>query len=423
MRGIVLVAGAVLWGLAAPGNGAAQQPKDPRVDSLASELRRLQARLDSVLRVTAQRQGPPAVAVTPSDTGAAQDELAALRAAAAAAAGGDTSRADTVALAQLAGKPRNLSQLNPELSVTADIRAYNRESGNDSFDPREFEFSFQSAVDPYSYTKIFVSVDGGEVEIEEGYIYRAGLPGRVRADIGKFRQPLGELNRWHLHAVPETEYPLALTTYTGEDGLGGTGVSLYWVAPITGALGTHEVYAQVARVAEDVWLAGSGRPSLLLHLNNFWQITPATYLQIGGTGLYGTNPDSGLRATLGGLDVRWTWRPPARALYREWTIRSELYAVKRERAGSGETRYGGYVGTTYKFDRRWSAAVRYDYVEAAEGPLTVTRQLVPTLTFLQSEFMRLRLQYQYAWSTITSPSHELSLQVLWAIGPHRDEIF
>lgn len=413
MRGIVLAAGAALWGLAAPGRGAAQQPKDPRVDSLMAEVRALRARLDSLAR--------PAAA--PADTAAQRDELAALRAAAAAAVGGDTGRADTIAVAQLAGKPRNLSQLNPELSVTADIRAYTRQSGNDSFDPREFEFSFQSAVDPYSYTRIFVSVDGGEVEIEEGYIYRAGLPGRLRADVGKFRQQLGEINRWHLHAVPETEYPLALTTYTGGDGLAGTGVSLYWVAPITGALGTHEVYAQVAQVAEDVWLAGSGRPSLLLHLNNFWQISPATYLQIGGTGLYGTNPDSGLRARLGGLDVRWTWRPPARALYREWTIRGELYAVKRERAGSGETRYGGYVGTTYKFDRRWSAAVRYDYVEAPEGPLTVTRQLVPTLTFLQSEFMRLRLQYQYAWSTTTSPTHELSLQVLWAIGPHRDEIF
>ena len=397
----------------------AQQPTQRQVDSLAAVVHALRARLDSALVSLSRRP-----AATPKDS-APTDDLAALRAAAAAAAGGDPGRADTVTAAQLAGKPRNLNQLNPELSVTADIRGRTRQSGSqgDSFEPREFEFSFQSAVDPYSYTKIFVSLEGGEVAIEEGYIYRTGLPGRLRVDLGKFRQQLGEVNRWHLHAVPETEYPLALTTYTGEDGLAGTGVSLYWVAPLTGALGTHEVYAQVTRVAEDVWLAGTGRPSLLLHLNNFWQLTPATYLQIGGTGLYGTNPDSGLRARLGGLDVRWTWRPPARALYREWTIRGELYAVERERAGSGETRYGGYVGTAYKFDRRWSAGVRYDYVEAPEGPLTVTRQLVPTLTFLQSEFMRLRLQYRYARSTTTSPTHEFSVQALWAIGPHRDEIF
>jgi len=413
-------------------------PTQRQVDSLAMELRRLQARFDSVLIVLARLQaagparGDTGLAAARADSAAAQDELATLRAAAAAAAGqadtADTAgaaRADSARIRELGGRPRNLSQLNPELSVTADIRAYTRQAGSrtDSFDPREFEFSFQSAVDPYSYTKIFVSVEGGEVAIEEGYIYRTGLPGRLRVDFGKFRQQLGEVNRWHLHAVPETEYPLALTTYTGEDGLAGTGVSLYWAAPLTGALGTHEVYAQATRVAEDVWLAGSGRPSVLLHLNNFWQISPATYLQIGGTGLYGTNPDSGLRVRLGGLDVRWTWRPPARALYREWTIRSELFIVHRERGGSGKTRYGGYVGTSYKFNRRWSAGARYDYVEAPEGPLTVTRQLVPVITFLQSEFMRLRLQYRYARSTTTSPTHELSVQALWAIGPHRDEIF
>jgi len=410
---------------------AAQQPVQRQVDSLAAELRILRARLDSLRSELARLAGRPAAArdTAPAAPG---DDLAALRAAAAAAVGqtdttgpADAARADSARIRELGGRPRNLSQLNPELSVTADIRGRTRQSGSqgDSFEPREFEFSFQSAVDPYSYTKIFVSVEGGEVAIEEGYLYRTGLPGRLRVDLGKFRQQLGEVNRWHLHAVPETEYPLALTAYTGEDGLAGTGVSLYWVAPLTGALGTHEVYAQVTRVAEDIWLPGSGRPSLLLHLNNFWQLTPATYLQIGTTGLYGTNPDSSLKARLGGLDVRWTWRPPARALYREWTVRGELYAVQRKRAGAGETRYGGYVGTAYKFDRRWSAGVRYDYVEAAEGPLAVTRQLVPTLTFLQSEFMRLRLQYRYARSTITSPTHELSLQALWAIGPHRDEIF
>ncbi len=412
-----------------PARAAAQQPVQRQVDSLAAAIRTLKAQLDSLRAALART---PGAAPAAKDTAAVTDELAALRAAAAAAAGqtdsagpADAARADSARISELGGQPRNLSQLNPELSVTADIRGYTRQSGsrNDSFDPREFEFSFQSAVDPYSYTKIFVSLEGGEVAIEEGYIYRTGLPGRLRVDLGKFRQQLGEVNRWHLHAVPETEYPLALATYTGEDGLAGTGVSLYWVAPLTGALGTHEVYAQVTRVADDVWLAGSGRPSLLLHLNNFWQLTAATYLQIGGTGLYGTNPDSGLRARMGGLDVRWTWRPPARALYREWTIRGEMYAVERERAGSGETRYGAYVGTSYKFNRRWSAGFRYDYVEAGEGPLTVTRQLVPTLTFLQSEFMRLRLQYRYARSTTTNPTHEFSVQALWAIGPHRDEIF
>ena len=39
-----------------------------------------------------------------------------------------------------------------------------------------------------------------------------------------------------LKAVPETEYPLALRTYLGDDGLTGAGISLYRAF---GGLGTH----------------------------------------------------------------------------------------------------------------------------------------------------------------------------------------
>ena len=131
-----------------------------------------------------------------------------------------------------------------------------------------------------------------------------------------------------------------------------------------GGLGVHELTAQVTRSASDQELfGGSGRPTYLAHLNNFWQLTNSTYMQLGATGLYGTNPDSSLRTKLGGLDVRLTWRPPARALYREWTLRGELYALRKELAGSGATRLGAYVSTTYKLNQRWIAGIRYDYVE------------------------------------------------------------
>src|SRR5213080_2539348 len=118
----------------------------------------------------------------------------------------------------------------------------------ENFDPREFEVGFQSPLDPYSSTKIFLSFENGNVSIEEGYAYWTGLPGHIRFDIGKFRQQFGEVNRWHLHALPETEYPLALRTYLGDDGLAGAGISLYRAF---GGLGTHEVTAQVTRSETD----------------------------------------------------------------------------------------------------------------------------------------------------------------------------
>jgi hypothetical protein len=388
------------------------------VDSLAAEVRALKARLDSLRAQVGRAPGP---ARAQRDTSGA-DELAALRAAAAAAT--DTARlnADTAQPTRFIGRERNQAQLNPEISATGDVRAggYTEGVQRENFDPREFEVGFQSALDPYSHTKIFVALENGSVSVEEGYAYWTGLPGRIRFDIGKFRQQFGEVNRWHLHALPETEYPLALRTLLGEDGLAGTGISLYRAF---GGLGTHEVTAQVTRSESDGELfGGGGRPTYLVRLLNFWQLTRSTYMQVGGTGLYGTEPDSSLRTKVGGIDFRLTWRPPAEALYREWTLRGELYALRREYAGVGTTRLGWYAGTTYKLGQRWIAGAHYDY---AEDPLfgVVTRQVVPSLTLWQSEWVELRAQYTWAKTAGLDATNQFALQAVWAIGPHKHETY
>jgi len=404
--------------IAAP--AAAQQPTQRQVDSLAAQLRALRARLDSIVASLSQRQ-PPAQAAPPPGGG---DDLAALRAAAAAARGDSSQRADRADTVptQFVGRERNQAQLNPEIGVTGDVRAYSTTSGvqRDNFVPREFEIGFQSALDPYSHTKIFVSIEDGVASLEEGYAYWTGMPGRIRLDVGRFRQQFGELNRWHLHAVPETEYPLVLTSYLGEDGLAGTGLSVYRAF---GGLGTHELTAQVTRSASDDELfGGGGRPTYLVHLLNFWQLGRSAYMQIGGTGLYGTNPDSALRTRVGGLEFRLTWRPPLRAMYREWTLRGELLAFQKEVAGAGPTRIGGYVSSTYKLNQRFIAGVRYDYVESPEIG-EITRQVIPSLTMWQSEWVFLRAQYQWQRVASATATHQIALQAVWAIGPHKHETY
>ena len=228
-----------------------------------------------------------------------------------------------------------------------------------------------------------------------------------------------------------SDLPLAITSYLGPDGLGGTGLSLYRAF---GGLGTHELTVQVTKSESDAGLfGGSGRPSYLAHLLNFWQLTRSTYLQVGGSALYGTDPGSALRTAVGGLDVRLTWRPPAQALYREWTLRGELLALRKQFGGLGPTRVGGYVSSTYKLGQRWIVGVRYDYVEAPDSvtqqtftPLragTITRQIIPTLTLWESEWVFLRAQYQWQKIANASATNQLALQAVWAIGPHKHETY
>lgn len=399
--------------LAIAGTAAAQQPTQRQVDSLAAQVRALKARLDSLQAAVSGLAPASTTTPAPADTG-----LAALRAAADAAAGADTTR-DTTTVKQFEGRERNQAQLNPEIGATGDVRGY-AQSGGNNFDPREFEISFQSALDPYSHTKIILSFENDQVSVEEGYAYWTGLPGRIRADIGLFRQQFGELNRWHLHALPETEYPLVLRSFFGDDGLSGTGISLYRAF---GGLGTHELTGQVTLSRSgDALFAGGDHPSYLLHLLNFWQLSPATYMQIGLSGLYGSNPDSSLNTAVGGLEFRLSWRPPARALYRDWTLRGELLALRKDYGDVTTTRWGGYVSTTYKLDQRWILGARWDYVE---DPFTglITQAIVPSLTLWQSEWVFLRAQYTWLKPTGLEATNQLALQAVWAIGPHKHETY
>jgi hypothetical protein len=400
----------------------AQQPTRRQVDSLGAELRALRLRLDSLRAAIAARAGAPIVAA-PTPAAAADTSLASLRAAAAAAVGRDTIQtADTSSARRFIGRERNQAQLNPEIGATGDVRAYATTRGvqQNNFVPREFEVGFQSALDPYSHTKIFLSFEEGGISVEEGYAYWIGLPGHIRFDIGKYRQQFGELNRWHLHAVPETEYPLVLTSYLGEDGLAGTGISLYRAF---GGFGTHELTLQVTKSeSDDELFGGSGRPSYLAHLLNFWQLNRSIYVQLGASGLYGTNPGSALRTSVGGLDFRLTWRPPSEGLYREWTVRGEVLALRKQVAGAGPTRVGGYVGTTYKLGQRWIVGVRYDNVADTATGLK-TQQIIPTLTLWESEWVFLRAQWQWQKIEGLNSTNQLALQAVWAIGPHKHETY
>jgi hypothetical protein len=404
---------------AAPAARAQQpSPAQRQIDSLHVQLRALRGRLDSLL---ARFDSLARARTARADT--VTDELAALRAGAAAAARGgrDTAAIAPPATQPAVGRERNLNQLNPEISVTGDLRAYAYPEGPqaENFALQEIEVAFQAALDPYSHTKIFAALEEGAIDVEEAYFYYTALPGRLRLDLGRFRQQLGELNRWHLHAVPEIDYPLALTTYTGEEGLVGTGVSLYWGGSL---LGTQELWLQGVLGDNATLFDGGDRPAVLGHLNNFWNLSRSSYFQIGLSGAYGEHPDSSLKTTLGGVDARFTWRPPERAKYREWTVRAEVYGVSKQRAGIGDTRWGWYAGTQYKLGSRWWTGVRYDYVEPPEGPFGTVQQVIPSLTFWQSEWVRLHGEYRWRREAGISTG-QVALQAVWSIGPHKHETY
>jgi hypothetical protein len=396
---------------------------DAKTDSLAAEVNRLNVRVEAIRSAKCA----PGAAPEPADT---SGDLAAIRRAAAEAAGrppeagdttGATPRLETPAPT---GGPRSASLLNPEISATGDIRLLAEEDvrGNNA-EAHEFEFAFQSALDPYSTAKIFLAASEEGVEIEEGYLYYTGLPGNLRLDLGKYRQQVGDLNRWHAHALPETEYPLVYQRYFGDEGLAGVGLSLYTTLPLSVAGATHEVWFQGTAAESDPLLAGSGQLLFLGRLQNFRQLNRSTYAQLGFSGMGGSNHEADLQSRVMGADFRVTYRPPNEATRREITFRSEGYQFRATELGATTNRYGAFVGLNARTSRRWIFGARYDYVEAPRGVPDTEWRITPNVTWWQSEFVYLRLEGEHRDSDLEGSRNKLTFQAVFAMGPHKHETY
>ncbi len=411
------------------------QERGQPADTLRAEIERLKARLDSLEQVLARltRGG--------RDTTAVADELAALREAARRAAGEGAAKADTTAGQE--SRTRNLQMLNPEISVTGDfVGSFAAPAGAENERraiPREFEFSFQSALDPYTRTKIFVTreeeleiagtveddaaveEEHGGFEIEEGFLYWVGLPGALGLKAGKFRQEIGLYNRWHTHALFEVDRPLAAVAFLGDDGLIQTGLSL---ALPTLSLGpaTQTLAVEVTQATNEALFAGGNDLSLLGRLQSFWDVGGGSYLQLGAAGVWGENDDMLLDSRVLGTDLAFRWVPRGGARLRELLVKSEWYFARQEIDGAVETGHGGYGQVNYRTGPRWVLGVRADYLDGYGAEPSIV-QLVPSVSWWQSEWVRIRLQYNFVKPRGLEASHTALLQVVWAMGPHKHETY
>ncbi len=422
--------GAVIVG---PGELTAQQREQQRADSLENEVRLLKARVDSLERML-QR-----LIREQRDTSAVADELAALRAAAREAAG-EAALAAPDTTAQHGSRTRNLQILNPEISVTGDIvgnyTGPSDAADNVSATPREFEFSFQAALDPYTRTKVFITREedfeiagfpeqGGEepaggFEIEEGYMYWVGLPGGLGVKLGKFRQEIGLYNRWHTHALLEVERPLAALVFLGEDGLIQTGGAVTLPA-FTFGPATQTLLFEVTRGNNEALFDDGNQISYLGRIQSFWDFGAST-LQLGATGVYGQNDDVSLDSKLLGVEASYRWTPPGKALYRDLQLKGEWYFVEKSFGAVDQTGSGGYFQANVRASRRWILGTRTDFLNPFGAEPEIV-QLAPSITWWQSEWVRLRLQYNYLKPKGLGGNHTVLFQTVWAFGPHKHETY
>jgi hypothetical protein len=327
------------------------------------------------------------------------------------------------------GQARTLNRLNPEISVTGDtsltLSDHSGDPETNQFQIPEFELAFQSPLDPFSLAKAFVVEEEGHFGVEEAYIDWTNLPGGLGFKFGAFRNDFGKLNRWHQHALPQSNRALVSRAFFGEDGLSGIGASLSWLPrPYFGDY--NELWLQVTNDQNDVSFSGRGfdTPVVTFHETNYWDLTNATYFEVGLSASTGVNDPLGqYRSVVVGTDWNLVWSPPAQALYKGLELRGELLWQKREGPEGTRDSLGTYTFATYKLNRRWFLGLRGDWTELPLEPGSSVWGVTPYFDWWQSEFVRIRGQYSYSSRMFDSPEkdNQVFFQVTWSMGPHKHE--
>lgn len=367
-----------------------------------------------------------------------------LRAAEAAAS---TESEEKLVLKTFQGGERALQALNPELSVTGDVnwqaviqdgKSYS-DGARTGFVFRGIGLHVQSNLDPFSFMKAAISFDSAGAHFGEAYITWTNVARGLSITLGKFRQQLGVINRWHKHGLDQYDFPVMLTEPFGGGGLNQTGLSIDYLLPRLWA-DEQAITIQVTNSMNHKAFSGDyfSIPSGLLRVRSYWDIDRDTYIDLGLTGMLGPNnargmTDEGTGAVVdetwrltafGGADLTLNWEPVNKAKYHSVTWRTEfLYGYKQRPGGQDIHWMGAYSYLQGKVWRNWIVGARGELAEpfAWSKDVHYLWQFSPYVTWWQSPWVRTHLEYQLMDGDIRPMEHRVILQAVFAAGPHKHE--
>jgi hypothetical protein len=346
------------------------------------------------------------------------------------------------------------------------------------FTVQNTELSLSGAVDPYltgeAHIVFFLDPVSGEteVELEEVFMTTTSLPYGLQLEAGHFFTEFGRINPQHPHQWHWQDQPVVNTRLFGPDGMRGPGFRLAWLMPLSWFSELHvgmqnangETMASFLASEEffeerpigdrpfvDREVKSSKDMVYLARLDNAWDITDDTTMKIGLSGLYGPNATGTEAETrIYGADLVVKWRP--RQTERGWPfliLESEIMKRDYEAAAFFDdsdplnvidlqketlTDWGFYAQLLYGFKPGWAAGLRYDYAtgssESVGGrdtdPFRDDRKRVsPLLSWMPSEFSRIRLQYNYdrADHLADKDAHSVWLGYEFIYGAHAAHAF
>lgn len=311
--------------------------------------------------------------------------------------------------------------------------------GNNGIFLREIELGLESALDPFTRGKTFISFSQEGFSLEEAYMEILNLPLNMNLRLGIFNPEFGPLNRYHDHALPQFDRPRALVNYFGNGNFGGPGAAASFMLPrLLGADASSLEIAGIHGEAPETF--ASGKPWMLQgvgHFKNYYDISENAFFEFSLNSIIGKNPFSLTHnetywSTVNSLGLSFKWIPGGRSKYRTFNWKSEIFYATSQLPGEAIISKSFYSTIQNKLSARWWISGRIGYSEPLISGGQYEWDYTVACDFWQSEFVFFRLQYQYNNRNILIPGpeitaipsdHSLILQVCWAMGPHRHEAY
>lgn len=406
---------------------AAQEP--PAATNTGERLRTLEDRLD---RMESQRTAP-------ADTAAPRP----------------TSNAFNPAISLiLDGKYASFARDPAAYALPGFALAAESGPGDEGLRIDESELVMSANIDDKYFGQFTAAVSPeDEVEVEEAFIETLALGYGTTLRAGRFYSGIGYLNSVHAHAWDFADQPLVYRALFGNQ-YRDDGLQLRWLAPTDTYL---ELGAELLRgdnfPAGGATHAGKGAKTAFVRIGG--DIGVAHAWRVGVSGL---DADADARATgddaapdvfggevrVRGIDAVWKWAPNGNSsvtnlkLQAEWFRRTERGTFDPASSGApllyDGTQRGWYAQAIYQFMPRWRVGVRQDRLraDAVDATLAGTaldnqghspKRASAMLDFANSEFSRVRVQYNRDASRADGADNQWYVQYVMSLGAHGAHTF
>ena len=330
---------------------------------------------------------------------------------------------------------------------------------------RNAEIAVDGAVDPYfkGFANIVLKLDKNNetaIELEESFVQSTSLPADLQLKAGQYFATFGRQNAQHPHTWAFVDQPLILGRAFGPEGLRSIGAQLTWLAPtpfytelffsvLDGQGGTSYSFRNLGDVDASGVARYAGRATLdrglrgaqdllfVPRVASSFELTDTQTILAGFSVAVGPN-DTGphSRTAIYGADVFWKWKPADASQGFPYVTWQTEALTRRFEAGADPHALvalppeilrdsGFYSQFVWGLGPRWNVGLRADYVtgnkaafDASDPERGERTRFSPEITFLPSEFSKIRLQYNFDHGEQFGSANSIWLQLEFGLGAH-----